>query len=124
MDRVILHCDANSFYASVCCTDYPIYRGLPLAVCGRQEERHGIVLAATREAKKLGIKVGMANGDARKLCPRLVIMPPDYSQYIRFSRHMRSIYEEFTPLVESFGLDECLHPGHRDLLGDYSFLLQ
>lgn len=107
MDRVILHCDANSFYASVCCVYYPIYRGLPLAVCGRQEERHGIVLAATREAKKLGIKVGMTNGDARKLCPHLVIMPPDYRQYMRFSRHLRSIYEEFTPLVESFGLDEC-----------------
>jgi DNA polymerase-4 len=106
MERVVLHCDANSFYASVCCSDHPIYRGLPLAVCGRQEERHGIVLAATREAKKLGIKTGMTNGDARKLCPRLVIQPPDYPEYMRFSRHMTGIYREYTPLVQSFGLDE------------------
>ena len=106
MERVVLHCDANSFYASVCCSDNPIYRGLPLAVCGRQEERHGIVLAATREAKKLGIKTGMTNGDARKLCPRLVIQPPDYPEYMRFSRHMAGIYREYTPLVQSFGLDE------------------
>jgi DNA polymerase-4 len=106
MDRVILHCDANSFYASVCCSDHPIYRGLPLAVCGRQEERHGIVLAATREAKKMGIKTGMTNGDARKLCPRLVIQPPDYPEYMRFSRHMTGIYREYTPLVQGFGLDE------------------
>jgi DNA polymerase-4 len=106
MDRVILHCDANSFYASVCCSDNPIYRGMPLAVCGRQEERHGIVLAATREAKKLGIKTGMTNGDARKLCPCLIIQPPDYPEYMRFSRHMTGIYREYTPLVQSFGLDE------------------
>lgn len=107
MDRTILHVDANAFYASVCCSNNPIYRGLPLAVCGRQEERHGIVLAATREAKKMGIKTGMTNGDARKLCPRLIIQPPDYPEYMRFSRHLRGIYQEYTPQVESFGLDEC-----------------
>ncbi len=107
MERVILHCDANSFYASVCCVDNPIYRGLPLSVCGDPANRHGIVLASTREAKKMGVKVGMAIWQARQYCPRLVVQPPDYHQYIRFSRHMRAIYEEFTPLVESFGLDEC-----------------
>ncbi len=107
MERVILHCDANSFYASVCCVDNPIYRGMPLSVCGDPANRHGIVLASTREAKKMGVKVGMAIWQARQLCPRLVVQPPDYPQYIRFSRHMRSIYEEFTPQVESFGLDEC-----------------
>ncbi len=106
MEHTILHCDANSFYASVCCSDNPIYRGLPLAVCGRQEERHGIVLAATREAKKMGIKTGMTNNDARKLCPRLIIQPPDYPEYMRFSRHMNKIYREYTPLVQGFGLDE------------------
>ena len=107
MDRIILHVDANSFYASVCCVDNPIYIGLPLAICGRQEERHGIVLAATCEAKKLGIKTGMTISDARKICRSLIIQPPDYPQYMRFSRHLRKIYEEYTPQVESFGLDEC-----------------
>lgn len=107
MNRVILHCDANSFYASVFCSIYPLYRGLPVAICGDPEARHGIVLAATREAKKMGVKVGMAVWQARQCCPRLIVQPPDYNEYIRYSRHMRSIYEEFTPLVESFGLDEC-----------------
>lgn len=107
MERVILHCDANSYYASVCCVVYPIYRGLPLAVCGRKEDRHGIVLAATREAKKLGIHVGMTNDEARRLCPHLVIMPPDYPLFIYFSQRLQAIYHEYTPLVEAFGLDEC-----------------
>ena len=106
-DRVILHCDANSFYASVCCVDNPIYRGLPLSVCGRREDRHGIVLASTREAKKMGVKTGMTIGDARKFCPRLIVQPPDYVQYIKFSHYLQGIYKEFTPYVESFGLDEC-----------------
>ncbi len=107
MNRVILHCDANSFYASVFCSVYLLYRGLPVAICGRKEERHGIVLAATPEAKKMGIKTGMTINDALRLCPRLVIQPPDYSEYMRYSRHLVSIYREYTPLVQSFGLDEA-----------------
>lgn len=107
MDRVVLHCDANSYYASVCCVYHPNLRGLPLSVCGDPEARHGIVLASTREAKQMGVKVGMAIWQAKQFCPKLVVMPPDYERYMRFSHDMRSIYEEFTPMVESFGLDEC-----------------
>lgn len=106
-DRTILHCDANSFYASVCCTFYPQYRGKPLSVCGDPEARHGIVLASTREAKQMGVKVGMAIWQAKQVCPKLIVMPPEYERYISFSGHMRHIYEEFTDRVESFGLDEA-----------------
>jgi len=106
-DRTILHCDANSFYASVCCTFYPQYRGKPLSVCGDPEARHGIVLASTKKAKKMGVKVGMAVWQAKQFCPNLLVMPPEYERYINFSNHMRKIYEEFTDRVESFGLDEC-----------------
>ena len=106
-DRTILHCDANSFYASVCCTFYPQYRGKPLSVCGDPEARHGIVLASTREAKQMGVKVGMAIWQAKQCCPKLILMPPEYERYIGFSNHMRKIYEEFTDRVESFGLDEA-----------------
>ncbi len=106
-DRVVLHCDANSFYASVCTVFYPQYRGKPLSVCGDPEARHGIVLASTREAKQMGVKVGMAIWQAKQVCPKLITMPPEYERYIRFSEHMRKIYEEYTDRVESFGLDEA-----------------
>lgn len=78
-----------------------------MAVCGSTEERHGIVLAATREAKKRGVKTAMVNWEARLTCPDLITIPPDYNRYIYFSRRLRSIYEQYTDRVEPFGLDEC-----------------
>ena len=107
MDRVILHCDANSFYASCELVYRPALRGLPLAVCGSTEERHGIVLAATREAKKHGVKTAMVNWEARSVCPELIVVPPDYHLYIHFSQRLRHLYNEYTDRVEPFGLDEC-----------------
>jgi DNA polymerase-4 len=107
MDRVILHCDANAFYASCELVYRPALRGLPFAVCGSTEERHGIVLAATREAKARGVKTAMVNWEARQYCPDLITVPPNYGRYIHFSRCLRSIYEEYTDRVEPFGLDEC-----------------
>lgn len=107
MERVILHCDANSFYASCELVYRPALRGLPMAVCGSTEERHGIVLAATREAKRRGVKTAMVNWEARQVCPELVTVPPDYGRYIHFSNRLRAMYGEYTDRVEPFGLDEC-----------------
>lgn len=107
MERVILHCDANSFYASCELVYRPALRGLPVAVCGSTEERHGIVLAATREAKKCGVKTAMVNWEARQICPGLIMIPPDYGRYIHFSRRLRNMYEQYTDRVEPFGMDEC-----------------
>ena len=75
---VILHCDANSFYASCEVMQRPELQGLPVSVGGDQEARHGIVLASTVEAKKYGVKTGMALWQARELCPRLIILKPDF----------------------------------------------
>ena len=106
-DRTILHIDCNAFYASVECLRHPELRGLPVAVGGDVEKRHGIILAKNQEAKKCGVKTGEALWQARQKCPDLVILPPDYARYIRFSRLCRDIYEDYSPQVESFGLDEC-----------------
>ena len=106
-DRTILHVDCNAFYASVECLRHPELRGLPVAVGGDVEKRHGIILAKNQEAKKCGVKTGEALWQARQKCPDLVILPPDYARYIRFSRLCRDIYEDYSPQVESFGLDEC-----------------
>ena len=106
MARDILHVDQNCFYASVEMQRHPELRDKPLAVCGSQEERHGIVLTANYLAKPYGVKTGMAIWQARQRCPNLVILPPDMDEYIRFSRMAREIYEDYTDQIEPFGLDE------------------
>ena len=79
--RHILHCDMNCFYASVEMQRHPELRDTPLAVCGSQEERHGIVLTANYIAKPYGVKTGMAIWQANQRCPQLVTLPPDMDEY-------------------------------------------
>ena len=119
-ERFILHSDANSFYASVEMLLNPDLRGKPVAVCGSTEERHGIVLAKSELAKKAGVKTGQANWEARQACPDLVVVPPQYDQYCKFSKLLRNIYLRYTDLVEPYGMDECwLDVTHsRNLHGD------
>lgn len=105
--------DQNCFYASVEMQRHPELRDKPLAVCGSQEERHGIVLAANYIAKPYGVKTGMAVWQARQRCPHLVMLPPDMGEYIRFSQMAREIYEDYTDQIEPFGLDE----NWRDVTG-------
>ncbi len=103
----MLHSDLNSFYASVEIMLNPALRGKAVAVCGSTESRHGIVLAKSELAKKAGVKTGMANWEAREACPNLIIVPPQYDQYLKYSKLAREIYYRYTDLVEPFGMDEC-----------------
>ena len=105
--RAILHSDMNSFYASVEMMLNPTLKGKPVAVCGSTEERHGIVLAKSDLAKKAGVKTGMVNWEARQLCPGLIVVPPQYDQYLKYSKLAHDIYQRYTNLVEPFGMDEC-----------------
>ena len=103
----ILHCDLNSFYASVEIRDNPELKGLPVAVCGSVEDRSGIVLAKNDLAKAFGVQTGEKIYDAKKKCPSLVTVSPHYSKYEEASRSVRKIYARYTDRIESFGLDEC-----------------
>ena len=105
--RAILHSDLNGFYASVEMMLNPALRGRAVAVCGATEHRHGIVLAKSEPAKKAGVKTGMVNWEAKRLCPDLIIVHPRYEQYVKYSKLTREIYQRFTDLVEPFGMDEC-----------------
>lgn len=107
MQRVILHSDLNGFYASVECLHQLDIQKRPVAVCGQQELRHGIVLAKNELAKPYGIKTGDAVWQARQKCPDLVVVPPNFPLYMKFSRLARSLYAEYSPCVEPFGLDEA-----------------
>lgn len=107
MERTILHCDMNNCYASIETMLNPQWKGKPLAVCGSQEDRHGIVLAKSQEAKVLGVKTGEVIWQAKQKCPDLLIVPPHYDEYLKYSKLARKIYYEYTNQVEPFGLDEC-----------------
>jgi DNA polymerase-4 len=105
--RTILHSDLNSFYASVEIMLNPELRDKAVAVCGSTEDRHGIVLAKSEKAKKAGIKTGMANWEAKRLCPELIVLHPTFGQYLKYSKLTREIYQRYTDKVEPFGMDEC-----------------
>src|SRR6266581_6969186 len=99
MTRRILHVDMDAFYASVEQRDDPSLRGKPLAVGGRPDRR-GVVAAASYEARAFGVRSAMAMAQAVRLCPSLVIVPPDFSKYKAASTVIFGLYREVTPLVE------------------------
>ena len=105
--RTILHSDCNGFYASVECLYNPDIRDKPVAVGGDAEKRHGIILAKNEFAKAYHIKTGEAIWQAREKCPQLVVVPPHFDRYMRFSRMCRRIYADYTDRIENFGLDEA-----------------
>ena len=105
-ERVILHCDCNSFYASVEAYLNPAYRNVPMAVCGSESDRHGIVLAKNELAKKYGIKTAETVYSAKKKCPSLVIAEPHHDKYLEFSQRVNAIYARYTDMIEPFGIDE------------------
>lgn len=106
MDRVILHCDMNGFFASVELLDYPQLRERPMAVCGDPKNRHGIILAKNEIAKKYGIVTAETLWQARKKCPELQVVPPHHDKYKHYSRLINQIYLRFTDMVEPFSVDE------------------
>ena len=106
-DRDVLHSDINCCYAQIECQARPELRGTPVVVGGDEEARHGIVLAKILIAKRAGVKTAMALWEARKACPGLVVVPPDYRLYMDVSRRAREIYYDYTDRVEPFGPDEA-----------------
>ncbi|MBO5754997.1 MAG: DNA polymerase IV [Clostridia bacterium] len=119
-DRTVLHVDCNSFFASVETVFAPHLAGVPMAVAGDAEARHGIILAKNELAKKHGIVTAETVWSARKKCPSLVLVPPRHGEYARYSRMVRRIFERYTDLIEPFGIDEAWLDvtGSRALFGD------
>jgi DNA polymerase-4 len=104
--RKIIHCDCDCFYASVEMRDDPSLRGRPLAVGGRQDQR-GVVATCNYEARRFGIHSAMATAQAIKLCPDLLVIPPNMEKYRIASRQIMDIYRDYTDLVEPLSLDEA-----------------
>ncbi|MDD3347845.1 DNA polymerase IV [Oscillibacter sp.] len=106
MDRIILHCDLNCFYASVELLDHPELQNVPVAVCGDPASRHGIILAKNEPAKRCGVQTAETIWQAKKKCPDLVLLPPHHDLYREYSRKVNALYDTYTDLVEPFGIDE------------------
>jgi DNA polymerase-4 len=106
MDRVILHCDLNNFYASVECLYHPELWGFPVAVCGDTDQRHGIVLAKNQIAKSFGVKTGDVIYQALDKCPRLVTIRPNMALYQKFSRLVNDVYRRYSDRIQPFSIDE------------------
>ena len=94
-DRVILHCDLNCFFASVELLSHPDLRDIPTAVCGDPASRHGIILAKNEAAKRMGVQTA-----------ETVWLPAHHEKYRAFSRQVNQLYQQYTDLVEPFGIDE------------------
>lgn len=119
-DRVILHCDLNNFYASAECVSHPEWKDVPLAVCGDPTKRHGVVLAKNELAKKAGIRTGDVIWQAKQKAPNLMVVPPHFELYMKYSKQMFKLYNDYTDMVEPFGADECWLDvtGSQNIFGD------
>lgn len=120
MDRVILHCDCNNFFASVESIDHPEYRSVPMAVAGDPSKRHGIILAKNEKAKAMGVQTAETIWQAQQKCPNLLLIPPHHEKYEEVSNRINAIYRNYTDLVEPFSIDESWLDvtGSQRLFGD------
>jgi DNA polymerase IV len=115
--KVILHVDMNSFYASVEMAYDPKLKGKSLAIAGNVEERRGIIITCNYEARKFGVKTTMPLWEAKKLCPQLIVMKPNFERYRAASISMFEILRHYTELVEPVSIDE----GYLDITESFEF---
>ena len=106
MDRVILHCDCNSFFASVELLEHPELKDKPVAVGRDDGSRHGIILAKNEAAKRFDIKTAETIWQAKRKCPELILLEPHHEKYSQMCTRINKIYGDYTDLVEPFSVDE------------------
>ncbi|RIY36185.1 DNA polymerase Y family protein [Psittacicella gerlachiana] len=105
-ERVILHCDMNNCFASITMQENPLLKNHAVIIAGDPEERKGIVVAASYEAKAFGVRTTEPLVQALKKCPGAIVVAPNFADYQRYSRLANLIYRSYTPLVEQFSIDE------------------
>ena len=115
----ILHVDMDAFYASIEIRDNPSLAGLPVCVGGPASSR-GVISAASYKAREYGVHSAMPTAQAQRLCPGLVLLPPDFDRYTAASRQIMEIFRRYTPIVEPLSLDEAFLDisGSERLFGD------
>ena len=111
--KVILHVDMNSFFASVEMAYDAGLKGKPLAIAGNVEERRGIIVTCSYEARKFGVKTTMPIWQGKKLCPELIVLKPNFDRYRKTSIAIFELMRQYTELVEPVSIDE----GYLDITG-------
>lgn len=104
--RKILHIDMDAFFASVEQMDHPHLRGKPIIVGGKINQR-GVVATCSYEARAFGVRSAMPTSKAIRLCPKAIIIPPNFERYRQLSLQIREIFHRYTPLVEPMSIDEA-----------------
>jgi DNA polymerase-4 len=107
MNRLIFLVDMNAFFISCETARNPRIKGIPAAVAGDPKTRSGIILAANYEARKYGVATTMVLHEAKKLCPELIIVPPDHELYEKNSKAVMDILSRYTPLIQQNSIDEA-----------------
>jgi DNA polymerase-4 len=103
--RIILHADMDAFYAAVEQRDDPSLRDKPLVVGG--DLKRGVVSTASYEARRYGLKSAMPMAEAVRLCPDVIVLPPDFERYRAVSGKINEVFHNYSPLVEPLSLDEA-----------------
>src|SRR3990167_2393456 len=106
MNKTILHIDFNSYFATVEQQANPRLRGRPIGVTGGDRSERTVVGAASIEAKKFGVKTGMALWQARQLCPEIIFVTGDSDKYLETTKRFLNILKDYSPYVEVFSIDE------------------
>lgn len=106
MERVILHCDMNNYFATVEEKFDPALKKVPFAVCGDPEMRHSIVMSKNNLAKNAGVITGLSFRQAKEICPDLGYVKADYQKYLKETKFARKIYMKYTDTIIPYGLDE------------------
>lgn len=107
MNKVILHIDFNSYFATVEQQANPRLRGKPIGVTGGDRTMRTVLGAASVEAKRFGVKTGMQIWEARRICPHIVIVPGDADKYLEATKRFLNILKDYSPYLEVFSIDEC-----------------
>src|SRR5699024_1530171 len=115
--KVIFHVDMNSFYASVEMSYNQSLKGKPIAIAGNPEERKGIVVTSSYEARAKGVKTTMPLWEAKKHCPELIVIRPNFPRYRETSAQIFRLLATITPVIEPVSIDEGYmdvteHPSH------------
>ena len=103
--RKIIHIDMDAFYASVELRERPELRHLPVVIASHHPR--AVVAAASYPAREYGLRSAMSMGQARKLCPQVIVIEPDFAKYRQVSAQIHQIFQQYTALIEPLSLDEA-----------------